>query len=380
MWIPLTGEGFSRTVYTQSYHHPWVLYFKISFLTIVVISTIMTLITESSVKLHTEGMIGMKKVWALLLCAITVISLFSGCACEHSWIAATCTSPQTCAKCGEAKGEALSHQWVEATCNNPKTCSLCAFQVGDKLEHNWIAADCANPKTCALCALSEGQPLEHVWKDATCTTAITCANCGATNGDPLGHNIESWETTVPSTCTTTGTESGICSVCGATLEQTIAITDHNPSDWETTVEPTESTKGTRIRKCLDCGAQLESEQFSMTPEEMKALYKSKCKSISYKELERTPDKYKGEYVKFTGYVVQVCSEASSSLYYSTYRVATSGKYNNVVYIYVDNYGSGSRILEDDKVTFYGVYDGLYTYTTVRGNSLSIPCIKVEYID
>ena len=322
----------------------------------------------------------MKKVWALLLSTITVLSLFTGCACEHSWAAATCTTPQTCSKCGETKGQPLSHQWVEATCNNPKICSLCAFQVGEKLEHNWAAADCNNPKTCTLCALTEGTSLDHSWLDATCTTASTCSNCGAINGIPQGHTADTWETTVAPTCTTKGTETAICSVCGETLEQEIATKDHTPGEWEITKEPTEITSGTRVKKCTECGAQLESEKFTMSAEELKALYKSKCKSISYKELERTPDKYKGEYVKFTGYVVQVCSEAKSSSYYSTYRVATSGKYNNVVYIYVDNYGSGSRILEDDKVTFYGVYDGLYSYETVLGASVTIPAIKVMYID
>ncbi len=37
------------------------------------------------------------------------------------------------------------------------------------------------------------------------------------------------------------------------------------------------------------------------------------------------------------------------------------------------------ILEDDKITFYGTYGGLYTYTTVLGDSLTIPSIYVEYL-
>lgn len=38
------------------------------------------------------------------------------------------------------------------------------------------------------------------------------------------------------------------------------------------------------------------------------------------------------------------------------------------------------ILEDDKITFYGTYGGLYTYTTVLGDSLTIPSIYVEYLE
>lgn len=322
----------------------------------------------------------MKRLFALLMATIMSVSLFAACSCSHQWSAATCTSAQICTKCGKTQGEPLTHQWLEATCNNAQTCALCALQIGDKLAHNWVPASCSQPKTCTLCQLTEGQALEHQWQDATCTSAITCTNCGATNGDPLGHSVESWETTVESTCTSAGTERATCTVCGANLEQEIAIKEHQAGDWETTVMPTESQKGTRVKRCVTCGAELESEKFSLSAEELKTLYKSKCKSISYKELERKPGEYKGQYVKFTGYVVQVCSEAKSSLHYSTYRVATSGKYNNVVYIYVDNYGSDTRILEDDKITFYGVYDGLFTYETVLGASMSIPSIRVEYID
>ena len=144
--------------------------------------------------------------------------------------------------------------------------------------------------------------------------------------------------------------------------------------------PTKYADGTRVKLCTVCGAIVQTESFTLSDEELKELYKENCRSISYKDLSRTPDAYIDEYVKFSGTVIQVCYEATSSLYYSTYRVATSGSYGDVVYIYVDNYGSGSRILEDDKITFYGTYGGLYTYTTVLGDSLTIPSIYVEYLE
>ena len=144
--------------------------------------------------------------------------------------------------------------------------------------------------------------------------------------------------------------------------------------------PTKYADGTRVKLCAACGAIVQTESFTLSDEELKELYKENCRSISYKDLSRTPDAYMDEYVKFSGTVIQVCYEATSSLYYSAYRVATSGSYGDVVYIYVDNYGSGSRILEDDKITFYGTYGGLYTYTTVLGDSLTIPSVYVEYLE
>ena len=111
-------------------------------------------------------------------------------------------------------------------------------------------------------------------------------------------------------------------------------------------------------------------------------YKSKCKTISYDSLARSPKKYKGQLVKFYGRVVQV-QESDSALYYSVYRINVGndgyGYYDDTVYVTFSDYGSSNRILEDDMVTFYGEYQGLKTYTTVMGGSVTIPHVQAEYI-
>ena len=284
--------------------------------------------------------------------SVTLVACVS--AHEHSWVAATCTEPKTCSGCGETEGEPLGHAWQEATCTMPILCSRCGATTGEALGHEWA--------------------------DATCTAPKTCSRCGATEGEPLGHSVESWKASKKSTCTEHGIETGVCTVCGETVERELALLDHTPGDWEITVMPTEDKQGTHVKKCKVCGTELEKEQFSLTPEELKSMYIAKCKSIAYDKLARTPGDYEGEFVKFTGYVVQVCSEAQSSAYYSTYRVATSGKYDNVVYVKIDNYGSGSRILEGDKITFYGTYDGIFTYETIFGASVSIPSVTAKYVN
>lgn len=285
---------------------------------------------------------------------LLVILSLSACGHTHVWSDATCTEAKFCAECGETEGEALGHSWIDATCEEPETCTVCGETKGEALGHKWTAATCTEPETCSV--------------------------CGTVQGETLGHTVASWSIISEASCIETGLESGICSVCNETVERTIELKEHTLGDWVVTEMPTESTEGTRVKSCTVCGTEVEKESFSMSEEELETLYKGQCKNISYDSLSRTPDQYKGEYVKFTGKVVQVCSEASSALYYSTYRVATSGSYNNVVYIYVDNYGSGTRILEDDWITFYGEYDGLYSYTTVMGASVTIPSIKVKYVE
>lgn len=321
----------------------------------------------------------MKKKESLVLILILLMML-TACGHEHTWQAATCVSPKICPECGETEGEALGHSWIEATCTEAKVCAMCLQTMGEPLGHEWIDATCTESKHCAVCNKQEGDPLGHEWTAADCVTAETCSVCGDTQGEPVRHEVENWTVTMDSTCTEVGTESGTCNHCGESLEREIEKKEHVAGEWVVTVQPTIDEDGQRTRSCVTCQKELESESYTLSDEEIERLYKNNCKSIAYDSLARSPGEYEGEYVKFSGRVVQVCSEASSALYYSTYRVAVSGSYNSVVYIYVDNYGSGERILEDDWITFYGKFDGLFSYETVMGAQVTIPSVKVEYVD
>ena len=177
---------------------------------------------------------------ALFMVTFSLLTL-SAC-CSHDWNDATCTEPKICAKCGETQGEALGHNWLDATCTKPALCSICAETVGEALGHDW--------------------------KDATCTEASACRTCNTTNGEALGHKIESWHITQDSSCTETGSEEGVCVTCSQTVSQTIPLEEHTSSDWVITVEPTESSKGTREKTCKTCGKVLETEQFSLSAEEL----------------------------------------------------------------------------------------------------------------
>ena len=51
----------------------------------------------------------------------------------HSFNAATCTAPKTCA-CGATEGTAKGHNWKDATYTAPKTCSVCEATDGEALD------------------------------------------------------------------------------------------------------------------------------------------------------------------------------------------------------------------------------------------------------
>ncbi len=121
---------------------------------------------------------------------------------------------------------------------------------------------------------------------------------------------------------------------------------------------------------------LEIKCTSLSPKQ----YKDQCESITYKELARNPEKYKGKHVKFTGEVIQVME----GFLVNSYRInVTKERYYWSDTVYVDHLrldDSMPRILEDDIVIFYGEYEGLKTYTTIFGGSVTIPYVSAKYID
>ena len=149
----------------------------------------------------------------------------------HKWKDATCTEPETCEVCGEIRGEALGHKWKDATCTEPETCEVCGETQGEALEHQWTDATCTDPKTCGRCGETEGEKLGHKWKKATCTDPKTCKRCGKTKGEALGHD---WK---EATCADPET----CDRCGQTQGE--ATGNHN---WK------EATC-TKAKHCATCG-------------------------------------------------------------------------------------------------------------------------------
>ena len=98
------------------------------------------------------------------ICSLIIVmsALLYGCCLSHDWEAASCSVPQTCAKCGKTAGEALGHQWREATCTAPKTCTGCGITEGDKLAHTFGEEEVQNPD----------------YVKATALFVKTCTDCG----------------------------------------------------------------------------------------------------------------------------------------------------------------------------------------------------------
>ena len=130
--------------------------------------------------------------------------------------------------------------------------------------------------------------------------------------------------------------------------------------------------------------------FKANYEKSKEKYKAQCETYDYKTISRYPDEYKGKKAKFTGKVVQVIEGTETLTYYRVNVTKTEYQYIDYVSwddtIYVTFFVLSSdkkfttRILEDDIVNIYGTLDGLKSYESVSGSTITIPAVSAEYIE
>jgi hypothetical protein len=118
------------------------------------------------------------------------------------------------------------------------------------------------------------------------------------------------------------------------------------------------------------------EEEKKAAEEEKKAKQGYDTGITYDQLARTPDEYKGEKVKFKGKVVQVI-EGDTEI---DLRLAVNNDYDKIIYLFYPKDLVSSRVLEDDKITIYGVSYGLYSYESTVGSKITIPLISVDKID
>ena len=104
-------------------------------------------------------------------------------------------------------------------------------------------------------------------------------------------------------------------------------------------------------------------------------YKALCQTISYNDILRNPDDYKGSYAVVSGKVDQIIEGWFGS--YSIFIIDGNGNKWGCTY----SYGDGeSHVLKGDYVTAYGQCKGTDTSRTVLGEQVTMPRVDLEYID
>ena len=121
------------------------------------------------------------------------------------------------------------------------------------------------------------------------------------------------------------------------------------------------------------------------PETQKALYAEDAPvakvylALDFNAISRDPASYEGKNYTFSGKVIQVMEQEVLSSTYVVMRIATKGSYDDVVYVTYYRDSGEARILEDDRVTVYATCEGLYTYETVLGSSVTLPKFFAESV-
>lgn len=157
---------------------------------------------------------------------------------------------------------------------------------------------------------------------------------------------------------------------GLTSKAAKAINKANPK----TVKFTLSSSQVKYIDSLDDDDSSDKSSSSSSSSSSKA--KNYRTDVSYDSLARDPKTYKGEYLQYTGEVMQVLEDDS----YTDLRIAVNGNYDDVLYVELDNsILHGKRILEDDLVTVKGVSAGIISYKATSGTKISIPGLAATEI-
>jgi phosphohistidine swiveling domain-containing protein len=105
------------------------------------------------------------------------------------------------------------------------------------------------------------------------------------------------------------------------------------------------------------------------------VIKSYSTTLSYSDLARNPEKYKGTKITAIGTVLQVMENGNKV----DLRVAVAGNSDKVIMVTYNIGKDYKRILENDTITIRGVFGGLSTYNTILGAEVTVPVISGDYV-
>jgi hypothetical protein len=116
----------------------------------------------------------------------------------------------------------------------------------------------------------------------------------------------------------------------------------------------------------------------MTQEEREAQSKEKAKVVDYKQLEKNPDRMKGEYVTFQGEIVQILEEGESTeMRVAVTKESWGWSSSDIVYV---GYAGLTDYVEGDVITFYGEVYGSVQYTSQAGWDISVPAVIADVVE
>ncbi len=105
-----------------------------------------------------------------------------------------------------------------------------------------------------------------------------------------------------------------------------------------------------------------------------AMLKTTAKKVSYAELSKNPDSYKGTSVKFTGQILQILESNGQGVIRLSVTNLGYGTWSSDDVVYV-TYTGHNDFVNGDVVTVYGVLQGSYTYTSQANYQITLPSME-----
>ncbi|WP_163100073.1 hypothetical protein [Peribacillus alkalitolerans] len=135
-------------------------------------------------------------------------------------------------------------------------------------------------------------------------------------------------------------------------------------------------------------AKAEAEQKAKEEQERKAAAekaakeaaakKANAKTIPYAQLEKNPDRYKDEYVKYTGQIVQIMEgDNLTQIRLAVTKDSYGYSISDIIFV---EYTGLTDFVEDDIVTIYGTVYGKYSYTSQANYEISLPGIIADSVE
>lgn len=101
--------------------------------------------------------------------------------------------------------------------------------------------------------------------------------------------------------------------------------------------------------------------------------KAEAKNLEYARLKKNPDRHAGEYVTYTGEIVEI-NEGQGL---TQLRLGLDEWHNDILFVEYDGY---TDFIEGDQVTIYGEVYGSYSYTSQAGWEITLPGILADTVE
>ena len=121
-----------------------------------------------------------------------------------------------------------------------------------------------------------------------------------------------------------------------------------------------------------------AEEARLKAEQEAAAKKANAQPIEFAQLKKNPDRYKGEYVKYTGEILQILEgDDVTHIRLAVTRTSYGYDFNDVIFVEYPGY---TDFVDEDIVTVYGEIYGTYSYTSQAGYNISLPGLLADTVE